>query len=168
MADVRAETGEVPTDGEIPLGGGKKTLGLVARLGNPEDLGEAHGLLVVLVAEDADDHGIAVAVAQRDGAGHAGVAAFRLVVAENIGSQHAFAVLRPRSLVIGNAVRRHQERSHGIHQGRFAGADVSGHETIPTTELQRPDALVECAPIEHLEAMQAVTGKRVVRDAVED
>src|SRR5690606_27300983 len=50
---------------------------------------------------------------------------------------------------------------------RLAGADVAGHEAVLAARLERPDAAVEGAPVEDLEALQAESRARVARREIE-
>ena len=61
----------------------------------------------------------------------------------------------------------HQQRGDGIDQRRFARADVAGEQGVVAVELQRPDAAVEGAPVEHLQAMQAKARERIVGDEIQ-
>jgi hypothetical protein len=99
----------------------RKALRLSARVLEPEYLGQGHGLVETLVVENPKDDRIAVVVAQGHGARcHATVAALRFVVAHHIGAQAAFARIGAGRLVVRNFLRRDQQGSERIDQGRFA------------------------------------------------
>ena len=168
LRDVRAEARELAGDGQGALGGHVQALGLALRSGDPEHLGEGHGLLVARVAKHAQDDRVGVVVAQRHGPGDAAErAAFGLVVAQNVGAQRAFPAPGASRLVVGRALRRHQQRGDRVHECGLPRADVAGEQAVAPVRLQGPHAPVERAPVEHLETMQAVAGERVVVQEIE-
>ena len=166
--DVRTETRELAGDGQSALGSHEEAFRLALRLGDPEHLGEGHGLLVAGVVKQGEDDRVAVVVTERHRARRtARVAAFGLVVAEDIGAQRAFPALGTGRLVVGDPLRRHQQRGDRVHEGGLPRADVAREQAVPATRLQRPHPPVERAPVEHLQTMQAVARERVVVQEVE-
>ena len=110
-----------------------------------------------------------VVVAERDGAGgDAEIASFRLVVAEDVGTQGPFAAPGPRRPVVGRSMRRHEEGGDRVHEGGLAGADVAGEEVVAAVERQGPDPAVERAPVEDLQAVEAKARARLVPHEVEE
>ena len=74
---------------------------------HPEHLGQRHRLVVAGVVEDAEDHRVAVVVAQRHRLGRAGdLVALGLVVAQHVGAQRALPAVGAGRLVVGDALRR--------------------------------------------------------------
>jgi hypothetical protein len=91
------------------------------RLLHPEHLCERDGLIVGGIAEYAQDRRVAVVIAQRYGLGRSGhFIAFGLVMAEHVGAQRALTAFRPGRLVVGDPVRRDEERRNGVDQSRRA------------------------------------------------
>ena len=165
---IAAEIGEMLGDRQCAIGHQIKALWLAAVFTQPEHLGQGHVLVEALVIEVAEDHRVAVVVAQRHRLGaEAGVAAFGLVVTEHVGAQAAFLGLGPGGLVVGDLLCRHQQGGDGIHQSRFAGADVAGQQGIVAAGREAPDALVEGAPVVDLEGMQAKAGALVAAGEVQ-
>ena len=96
-----------------------------------------------------------------------GQALLALVLAANVGEEAALPPLGPRRLVVDDAVVRHQQGGHRIHQSGLAGADVAGQQRVAPGRIDTPDVTVEGAPIEHLEALQAEASGGVVGGEVE-
>src|SRR5690606_33602361 len=78
-----------------------------------------------------------------------------LVVARDVRAQGPLARARARRLVVGDAVRRHEQRRDRVDDRRLARTDVARQERVTTVEVERPHALVERAPVEHLEPLEA-------------
>ena len=134
--DGRAEVGKVRRDRQRPFGHGVKALRLAKCIFEPEHLRQRDGLVKPGVVEHAQDHRIAAGIAQCDGFGvAAGLIALRLVVAQHVRSQRALARVGPGRLVVGDALRRHQQRGDGIDQRGFAGTDVARQQAVAATEL---------------------------------
>jgi hypothetical protein len=161
--DVRAEMGKVASDREIAFGGDEEARRLPLCILDPEDLCQRHRLVVAGVVKDAEDHRVVVVVAQRHRPGRtAEFVALGLVVTENVRAQRPLAAVGAGRLVVGDALRRHQQRRHRIDQRRLARADVAGQQGVPALRTERPHPPVECSPVEHFETLQAETRKRVV------
>jgi hypothetical protein len=166
--DVGAEVGKVTGDREIAFGGDEEARRLPLRVLDPEHLRQRHRLVVTGVVKDAEDHRVVVVVAQRHRPRRAAdLVALRLVVAEDVRAQRPFAAVGPGGLVVGDALRRHQQRRHRIDQRRFARADVTGQEGIPALRIERPHTPVESAPVEHFEPLQAEAREGVVGNEIE-
>ena len=160
----RAEPGEVLGDAQVALEPDEQPgrWGSVG-LPEPEDLGQGHRLAVALVVEHPEDHRVVPLVPQHDRLGRpGGLAAGRLVVAEHVGPQRPLPGLGPGRLVVGHPVRRHQQGGDGVDQGRLAGTDLARQQPVAAIEGHHPGALVEGAPVEHLEPLQPEPGPRVV------
>ena len=169
LVDVGSEARELAGDGQIALRGGEEPVRLALRVRDPEHLGQGHGLVVALVPEHAEDDGIAVVVAERDGAGgDAEIASFGLVVTEDVGKQGPLAAPGPRRPVVGRPMRRHEEGGDRVHEGGLAGADVAGEEVVAAIEREGPDPAVERSPVEDFQAMEAKARARLVRHEVEE
>ena len=135
---------------------------------SPEYLRKGDGLAVARIVKHAQDDRVGVVVAQRHGpGGTADLAAFGLVVPQDVGAQRAFPAPGAGRPVEGQTLRRHQQRGDRVDEGGLARADVAGEQAVPPARLQGPYAPVERAPVEHLEAMKAVAGERVVVQEVE-
>jgi hypothetical protein len=133
--DVAAEAAEVLGDGQCPLGGHEQARRLALRVLQPEHLGQRHRLVVALVAEHAEDDRVARRVAQRHRFGAARhLVALALVVAQHVGAQRALAGIRPGRLVVGHALRRHQQGGDGIDQRGLARTDVAGEQAVAAVE----------------------------------
>ncbi len=153
--DVAAKAAKVVGNGQRPLGRHEQARGLALRVFEPEHLGQRHGLVVALVAKHRQDDRVARRIAQRHRPAAArDLVALAFVVAQHVGAQGALAGIGPSGLVVGHALRGHQQRGDGIDQGRFARADVAREQAVAAIELVAPDALIEGAPIEHLQPLQ--------------
>ena len=167
-SDVTAEAAEVISDGQCPLSRHKQACGLALRVLQPEDLGQRHGLVIALVAEDAQDDRVARRIAQRHGPGAARhLIALALVVAQHVGPQGALAGICPGRLVVGHAMRRHEQGRDGIDQRGLARTDVAREQAIAPVELMAPHALVEGAPVEHFQPLQTKADAAVVGHEVQ-
>ena len=154
---VGAEVGEVTCHRQRLVRGHVEPVGLSSGVGaaQPEHLGDGDGRVVPLVAEHAEDHAVLRAVAQRDRLGGAGdLVAFGLVVAEHVRAQRPFPGVRARGLVVGNPVGRQQQRGDRVDDGGLPGPDVAGQQRVLRVRVQRPDALVERAPVIQFQAGQ--------------
>ena len=150
--------------GQRPVGGDVEAVRLAGGVGvaHPEHLGERDRGVVALVAEYAEDHAEPGAVAQPDRPGGAGdLVALRLVEAEDVRAERPLPGLRARRLVVGNAVGRQQQRGDRVHDRGLARADVAGEQRGPRVRVQRPDVLVESAPVVQLKAGQAESAERL-------
>ncbi len=166
--DVGAEAGEVVRDRQRALGRHVQTRRRGLRLAQPEYLCQRDRLVVAGVVEDAQDHAGLPAVAQAHRTRRASaLVALGLVVAQHVGAQRALARFGPRGLVVGDAVRRHQQRRHRVHQRRLARADVAGQQCVAPVELQRPNPRVEGAPVQHLQPLQTETRACIVGSEVQ-
>jgi hypothetical protein len=168
LRDVGAEIGKVRRDIQVALRANKETRRLALRILQPEHLGQRHRLVVTGVVKHAKDDRIAVGIAQAHRLRRPGnFIALGLVMAEHIGTQRTLFRIRPGRLVVGDALGGNEQRGDGIDQRRFARADIAGQQRIFAIELHRPDALVEGAPVEHFQPVQAEAGERVVGDEIE-
>ncbi len=166
--DVAAKAAEVVGNRQRPLGRHEQARGLALRVFQPEHLGQRHGLVVALVAKHRQDDRVARRIAQRHRPAAPGdLVALALVVAQHVGAQAALAGIGPGGLVVGHALRRHQQRGDGIDQGRFARTDVAREQAVAAIELVAPDTLVEGAPIEHLQPLQPEAHPAVVGHEVQ-
>ncbi len=105
--------------------------------------------------EHAQDHRELAGATQRHGLGvFAAGAAGALVEAPHIRHQGAFLLLRARCLVVLDPVGRQQQGGDGIHHCRLPGADVAGQQAVGTVQPERPDLLMEGAPVEQLQTVQ--------------
>ena len=151
---VGAEVREVGGHRQRLVRGHVEPVRLTAGVGaaQPEQLGDGDGGVVPLVAEDTEDHAVPGAVAERDRPGGPGdLVALGLVVAEHVGAQRAFPHLGARGLVVGDPVGRQQKRGDRVHDGGLARPDVAGQQRVPGVRVQRPDLLVERAPVVQLQ-----------------
>ena len=83
----------------------------------PEDLGQGHRLVKTGVVKHAQHHRVAVLLAQgHRPAGAALLVAFALEVAQHVAAQAALACIGAGRLVVGHAVRRHEQGGHGVDQ----------------------------------------------------
>src|SRR5262249_18386918 len=87
--------------------------------------------------------------------GEARLAALRLVMAEHVRSEVALASFGAGGLVESDLLRRHQQARDGIDECRFARADVAGEQRVVAAEVQPPDLLVEGAPVDNFDGVQA-------------
>ena len=166
--DVGAEVGEIAGYRQGPLGADKEARRLRLCVLHPEHLCQRHGLVVARVVKNAQDHRKVVVVAQRHGFGAARhLVALRLVVPQHVGAQRALLGIRACGLVVGDALRRHQQRGDCIDQRGLARADVAGQQHVLAHGIERPDAGVEGAPVEQLQALQAKTRQGVVGDEIQ-
>ena len=109
LGNVRSEMGEIRGNRQRALSPDKEPRRLSLRFFHPEHLGQRHGLVVACVMEHAQDHRIAVLVAQAHRLGRAGdFVALGFVVPQHVGTQRSFLAVRTGRLVVGNAVGRHQ------------------------------------------------------------
>ena len=162
------DVGEVLGDGECLISHHAQARRLAFLLLHPEDLREGDVLLVALVEEVGEQHRIAVLVAQGDGArGASGVAAFGLVVPEEVRAGRALAGLGAGGLVVGDAPRLDEQRGERVDHRRFAGADVAGQQRRLAARVQVPDLLVEGAPVEQLQAVEPEASAFIGRGEVE-
>ena len=166
--DVRAEVGKVLGDAKRPVGDDVQAYRLALRIAQPENLRQRDVLIVSFVVEMAEDHRVAVLVAQRNRlCRQARLAALGLEIAEHVGAQRAFARLGAGRLVVSDALSGHQQGRDCIDQGRFAGTDVAGQKAVVAVGRERPDSIVERAPVVDLTALQAkarpLIGGRVVQ-----
>ncbi len=153
--DVAAKVGKIAGDGQRALGAHVKARRLAVRLLHPEHLRQCHRVPIGGVVEHPEDDGIRAGVAQRDRLGAAaGLVALGLVVAQHVGPQGPLFALCASGLVVGDALRRDQQRGDGVHQRRFAGANVSSEQGVLAAGVQAPDVAVEGAPVEDLEPLQ--------------
>src|SRR5690606_30285757 len=162
--DVAAEAREVLGDRERPVGRDEEPVRL-ARLAlrEPEHLRERDLLVEPAVGEPAEHHGVRAALAQPHVARRAGrLVALGLVVARDVRPERPLARPGAGGLVVGDAVRRHEQRRHGVDDRRLARADVPREERVAPVEVERPHALVERAPVEHLEPFEPEAGPGVV------
>ena len=167
-SDVAAEMGKITGNRQVAFRGNEEAGRLPLRILDPEDLRQRYRLVVAGVVEDAEDHRVVVVVAQCHRPRRAAdLVALGLVVAEHVGAQRALAAVGAGSLVVGDALRRHEQRRHRIDQGRLARADVAGQQCILALRMERPDAAIEGSPVEHFEALQPEAGERIVGDEVE-
>ena len=162
------KTAEVIGDGQCPLGRHEQACRRTLRVLQPEDLGQRHGLVVALVAEDAEDDRVARRIAQRHRPGAArDLVALALVVAQHVGAQGPLAGIRPGRLVVGHAMRRHQQSGDGIDQRGLARADVAREQAVAPVELVAPDTLVEGAPVQNFQPLQPKAHPAVVSHEVQ-
>ncbi len=168
LCDVRTEAREVRGDRQLAFSANIEARGLALGILHPEHLGQRDGLVVARVVEHAEDHGIAVVIAQAHGFGAAGrFVALGLVMPEHLGPQRAFPAVGAGGLVVDDAMGGHQECGDRVHQRRFAGADVAGQQTVLAVEPQCPHATIEGPPVQHFQPLQAKAGQRVVGDEVQ-
>ncbi|EXI77474.1 MAG: hypothetical protein AW10_03663 [Candidatus Accumulibacter appositus] len=166
--DVRAEVGEIAGYRQVAFGGDEEACRLPLRVLDPEHLRQRHRLVVAGVVKDAEDHRVVVVVAQCHRPRRtADFVALGLVVPEHVGAQGPLAAVGTGSLVVGDALCRHQQGGHRIDQRRLARTDVAGEQRVLPARIERPHAPVESAPVENFQALQAKTGKRVVGDEIE-
>ena len=169
LDDVGAEVGEVARDAQALVGHRVQPQRLTRRVLQPEHLRQRHRLVVAGVVEHGQDHRVTVRPPQRHRpAGATQFAASSLVVAQHIAAQRAFAGIGAGGLVVGHAVGRHQQRGHGVDQGRLARADVARQQGVAALGAQRPHAAVEGAPVVDLQplqpkARQAFVGREIQR-----
>jgi hypothetical protein len=102
--------GKVAGDREIAFGGDEEARRLPLRVLDPEHLRQRHRLVVAGVVKHAEDHRVVVVVAQRHRPRRAAdLVALGLVVAEHVGAQRPLAAVGTGRLVVGDALRRHQQ-----------------------------------------------------------
>jgi hypothetical protein len=107
--DVGTKAPEIFRDAQHPLGRHKQAGRLGLRVFEPEHLGQGDRLVVPLVAEHPQHHGIAAGITQGHRLGVASdLIAFALVMPKHIRAQIALAGLSTSSLVVGDPVRGHQ------------------------------------------------------------
>jgi hypothetical protein len=165
--DVRAEVRKIAGNRQLAFGDDEEACRLPLRVLDPEHLRQRHRLVVAGVMKHAEDHRVVVVVAQRHRSRRAAdLVALGLVVAEDVGAQRPLATVGTRRLVVGDALRRHQQGGHRIDQRRLARPDVAGEQRVLAARVERPHARVESAPVEDFQALQAKTGKRVVGDEI--
>ena len=80
---------------------------------------------------------------------------------QHIGTQGALFGICPCRLVVGDALGWHQQGGDGIDKRGLARTNIAGEQSIAAFQIQRPDALVEGAPIEDFELQQAKAGERL-------
>ncbi len=166
--DIAAEAGEGFRNAKRALGRDEQACRLPLRVFQPEDLSQGHRLVITFITEHAEDDRVARRIAQRHrlgGASH--LIALALVVAHHVGAQGPLLGLRSRCLVVGYAVRWHEQSGEGIDQGRLARTDVARQQTVATVEWQPPHPLVERAPVQHLQPLQAEAHPAVVAHEVQ-
>ena len=165
---VDAEFGKVASDRQRAFGHCEEAGRLAVRLLEPEHLRQRHRLVIAGVLEHAENHRVAAMIAQGHRATRATeLAALRLVVPEHVRAQRSLARVGAGGLVVGDAVRRHEQRRHRIDQRGLARADIAGEQRVAAVGAQRPDAAVERAPVEHLEPLQPKAGELLVGDEVQ-
>ena len=76
-------------------------------------------------------------------------------MSKDVGTQGALAQLGARGLVVGDLLRRNQQRGDGVDQGRFARTNVSRQQGIIAAGQQRPHAAMKGAPVVKLQPVQA-------------
>ena len=130
---------------------------------DPEHLSDGDGLVERFIVEHAEDHAQCRVVAQRDRLRRtADLVAFGLVVAQHVGAQRTFLGFGAGRLVVGDSVGGHQQGGDGVDDGGLARPDVAGEQGVVAAEIQAPDVLIEGAPIEQLEPVEAEPGDGVV------
>jgi hypothetical protein len=158
LAQVRAEVGEVRFDREPLLRGDEEPVGLTGAVLLVEHLGEGDGLVGCFVEEHPEYHGVRAVVTQPDRPGRAGaLVALRLVVAFHVAAEGALLALRPRRLVVRDPVRGQQQGGERVDERRLPAADVTGEQRGVAAERQPPHPLVERAPVEQLDLVEAVS-----------
>ena len=165
---VGAEVGEVTRHRQRLVRGHVEPVGLSCGVGaaQPEHLGDGDGRVVPLVGEHTEDHAVLRAVAQRNRPGGAGdLVALGLVVAEHVRAQRPLSGVRAGGLVVRNPVGRQQQRGDRIDDGGLPGTDVAGQQRVARVRVQRPDALVECAPVVQFQAGQPEAAEGLVHSA---
>ena len=139
---------------------GVKALGLAKGVLHPEHLGQCHGLLETGVVEHAQNHRIVAGRAQRHWLGIAtGLVSLRLVMPQHVGAQRTLARVGSGGLVVGDALCGHQKRGDGIHQSGLTRPDVAGQQAVAAMQVQRPDPLIERAPVENFQPGETKTCK---------
>lgn len=163
-SQVGPELGEVDGDVHGSVGDGEEPLRLTAVVAHREDLREGDRLVVPLVGEDPQDHRVVRHSAQRDRTGGPGrVVALGLVVTEHVRTQVTLTGLGSGGLVVGDAVRGHQQCGERVDECRLARADVAGQQAVLAVQLERPHPLIERSPVEHLKLLQPEAGARRLR-----
>ncbi len=120
------------------------------RVLQPEDLGQGDDLVIADVVEDAEDDGVVRRTAQCYGlSGAGGIVAFALVVAQHVGAQRAFAGIGPSGLVVGHALRWHQQGGDCVNQRGLARTDVAGEQAAAPAQGVAPHPGVEGAPVHY-------------------
>ena len=116
--DVAAKVGEIAGNRQIPLGTNITTRRLALCLLEPENLGQRHRLIVAGVVEDTENNRVVARFAQADRSRRTGrLVALGLVMAEHVGAQRTLPGICPCSLVVGDALRRHEQGRNGIDKG---------------------------------------------------
>ncbi len=92
---------------------------------------------------------------------------FRFIIAQHIRAQITLFGSGSGRFVVGNPVSRYQQRRHGINKGRFSRADISGQQSVLTTELKWPDLAVKSTPVEYLQTFQAKSCQGIIADEVQ-
>ena len=168
LGHVGAEMGEVRRNRERTLGPQKEACGLPVGFLHPEHLGQCHRLVVACVVENTQDHRVAVGLAQAHRLGRTGdLIAFGFVMPQYVGAQRPLFAVRACSLVVGDAVGRHQQGGDGINQGGLARSNIAREQAVLAVELQRPHPAVEGAPVEHFQPGQPKTRQGVIRYKVQ-
>ena len=130
---------------------------------HPKDLRQGDGFPVAGIMENAEDHRVAIDIAQCDRLGTAqGFLPLRFVIAEDIGLERTFATVGPGRLVVGNSMTRHQQGGDGVDQSRFSGADITGEQAVFSPQAHCPDPAVKGPPIEDFQPLQAKPGQPVI------
>src|SRR3982751_6188377 len=87
-----------------------------------------------------------------------GLAPLRLIVAIHIAFEVTFLSIRASRLVVDNLLRWYQQGGNGIDKSGFAGADITGEQSVIAVKIKAPNLLVKRSPVVHFEAAQAKTG----------
>src|SRR5205085_1697843 len=126
IVDVLPEAREVLRDREWLVRNDVEAVRLAFEVAQPEHRRQRYQLPERLVYETRQHHGIGILVAERDGTGaRAGLAALRFVVTQHIRPQCALPRVGARGAVVGEPLRRNEERRDGVDQRRLARPDVS-------------------------------------------
>ena len=121
-----AQLGRVGTKVRKVLGNPQRPVGhdvhaqrLALRVFQPEHLGQGDGLVIAGVVKHAQDDRITVRPTQRHRPARTAalLIALGLVMAQHIAAQAALPGIGPGRLVVGHAVRGHEQGGHGIDQG---------------------------------------------------
>ena len=160
--DLVAEVAEVVYDAHFIMGQHIELPHAVVL--QPEYLRQRDGLPVAFIGKNGQQHReVFFAGAQVHVPGFARLRnLFVFVSATDVTQQAAFAGFRPGGFVVGDLLVRHQQGGDGVDEGGLAGADIAGQQSVVSIGVDGPDVLIEGAPVEHFQLMQAVAGAFVV------
>ena len=147
--------GEVGRDLKIVIADDEEPVGLAAVFPRSEHLSDGGGRRCCLVAEDSEQDRIVLGAAQGDGPRSARLlVVFGLIVAQHVRAKVAFASLGTGRLVVRDPVGWHQQGGHCVDECGLAGPDVPCEESVASTDVERPHALIEGAPVVDLETVK--------------